>query len=111
MPLPPAVPASLAVGGGGRPPPPPRAGDVNWPATIVSPGGADSPPLAITSGLPLSQQQNNTSDLLLVLVGGVVMALDPATGRQLWSHATYNQTAPIITGCGCGRGAFSGVGA
>ena len=87
-----------------RPPPPPllTAGAVNYTFSVAVPDSSNSVLSTLTSGVPPMQQHNNTLSLLFMQIGTVVVAVDPASGQQLWSHPTYNQTMPKITGYRCG---------
>ncbi|EFN52382.1 hypothetical protein CHLNCDRAFT_58851 [Chlorella variabilis] len=73
-------------------------GAVNYTFSVAVPDSSNSVLSTLTSGVPPMQQHNNTLSLLFMQIGTVVVAVDPASGQQLWSHPTYNQTMPKITG-------------
>jgi hypothetical protein len=76
----------------------PPAGAVNYTFTVQSPEGGNSALTTLTGGTPPGQQANNSLALLFMQIGSTVLAVDPASGRQLWTHATYNESTPKITG-------------
>ena len=74
------------------------AGAKNWTVTVAPPDPSNAGLSQLTSGLPHSQQLGNSLSMLFMQLGSWVVALDGATGRQLWQHATYNASTPKITG-------------
>lgn len=71
-----------------------------WNTTVSAPGGTNGALYGLTSGAPLSQQQNNTLAVLFVQLGGYVVAVNAKDGSTLWQHATYNASTPKITAYG-----------
>ena len=75
-----------------------RAGAVAWRSVIAPPDAQNAQLTGLTTGQPPSQQGSSSLNMLFMQMGRYVVAVDGASGRKLWQHATYNASTPKITG-------------
>lgn len=73
-------------------------GATNWTLGVAAPGGGNTAPGGLTTGMPTGPQPTNSLDLAVFNLGGQLYAIDSRTGQLAWTHTPYNGSQPVVTG-------------